>query len=89
MALQELVDRIPTRGLQNLVDRIPTTDRALQSFGLTRTNATSISPQMVGVFALGMLVGASIALLLTPVSGRELRARVQEQVNGHEEHQTN
>jgi hypothetical protein len=74
--------------LQDLADRIPTTDRALQSVGLMRTSTVPVSPQMVGAFALGVLVGAGIALLLTPISGRELRARVQEQVNGHDaEHQ--
>lgn len=70
--------------LQDIVDRIPTTDRALQSLGLMRTSTGSVSPQVIGAFALGVLVGAGIALLLTPVSGPELRARVQEQVNGHD-----
>jgi len=75
--------------LQDLVDRIPTTDRALQSFGLMRTSTLPVSSQVVGAFALGVLIGAGLALLLTPISGRELRARVQEQVNGHDaEHQT-
>lgn len=39
----------------------------------------------LGVFSLGLLVGAGVALLLAPKSGRELREDVRNRVQGSEE----
>lgn len=47
------------------------TDDVLSSVGL-QTKSSPV-PGMVGMFGLGMLVGAGIALLLAPKPGSELR----------------
>jgi gas vesicle protein len=48
--------------------------------GLVRATPTTTAVQGLGLFALGIVVGGAVALLVTPVTGREFRERVQERV---------
>lgn len=74
--------------IHDLVSLLPSPDRTLRSVGLVRTSQTSLVAQSLGTFGLGILVGAGVALLLAPMTGRELREKVQErlhaQMNGHD-----
>lgn len=66
--------------IQELVSLLPSTDRTLRSMGLSRTSQASIAAQSLGAFGIGLLVGAGVALLLAPMTGREFREKVQEQL---------
>jgi hypothetical protein len=65
------VDRITDR----ISDRIQP-DQILHSLGLRRMNESHLSETVLpalAIFGAGLLVGAAIALMTTPKSGRELR----------------
>lgn len=67
--------------VQDLLALIPSPDRALRSVGLRRM-PHFIEGQTLGILGLGLVVGASIALLFAPMTGRELRESVQKQMKG-------
>jgi hypothetical protein len=65
------VDRIKDR----ISDKIDT-DHVLHTLGLRRMNESHLSDTILpalAIFGAGLLVGAGIALMTTPKSGRELR----------------
>jgi hypothetical protein len=70
--------------LQDIVKSISSPDRSLRSVGLVRASQTYGPLNALSVFALGLVIGAGLALLLAPLSGPELRKRVQEGVNGRD-----
>lgn len=55
-------------------------DQYLRTVGLTRASQTQHAAQTVAVFTLGMAIGAGVALLFAPSSGRELRERVRNEL---------
>jgi len=63
------------RNLQNL----PTTEDIIRALGLEtrRSHASDIVPS-VALFGAGLLVGAGLALLFAPTTGRELREEISE-----------
>ncbi|HTF33813.1 MAG TPA: hypothetical protein VK714_08955 [Myxococcota bacterium] len=70
--------------LQDIVKNISSPDRSLRSVGLVRASQTYGALNALSAFALGLVIGASLALLLAPLSGPELRKRVQAGVNGRD-----
>jgi hypothetical protein len=70
--------------LQEIVKNISSPDRSLRSVGLVRASQTHGALNALSAFALGLVIGAGLALLLAPLSGPELRKRVQEGVNGRD-----
>lgn len=57
-------------------------DDVLHALGLERKrSAASKMMPMIGIFGAGLLVGAGIALLLSPKSGREVRDAIGGAVN--------
>ena len=69
MTTKELLDRIPSRDeLSNLLGLAPRND-----------SAEAVS-SAVGLFAIGILVGAGLALLFAPKPGQELRQQIGERV---------
>jgi hypothetical protein len=69
--IMSYVDRIRDR----ITDKIDT-DHLLHTLGLRRMNESHLSETVLpalAIFGAGLLVGAGIALMTTPKSGRELR----------------
>lgn len=61
-------------------------DDLLRYVGLqTKRSATEWILPSLGLFGLGMLVGAGVALLTAPKSGRELREELRERAQGANE----
>jgi hypothetical protein len=71
--------------LQDIIKNLSFPDRSLRSIGLMRVNRTHDVVPAFSAFGLGLMIGAGLALLLAPMSGPELRKRVQESVNGHDD----
>lgn len=71
--------------LQDVVKNISLPERGLRSVGLQRVSQTHSALHALTGFALGLLIGAGLALLLAPMSGPEMRKRVQEGTNGDED----
>lgn len=58
-----------------------TREELLAALGLEeKRSARARALETIGAFSVGMLVGAGAALLLAPMSGAELRARIVERV---------
>jgi len=74
--------------LQRITKNLSFPDRSLRSIGLVRVKRTYDGVQALSAFGLGLMIGAALALLLAPRSGRDLRKRVQESVNGNDEQMT-
>ena len=71
---KELAKHLPDLSRQ-VVNQVPTsTDDLIRLIGLQRqrTAADALLPSMA-LFGAGLLVGAGLALLLAPTSGKELR----------------
>ena len=71
--------------LQDVVRNISFPERGLRSVGLQRVSQTHSALHAFTAFALGLVIGAGLALLLTPMSGPEMRKRVQEGIDGDED----
>ncbi len=71
--------------LHDVVRNISFPDRGLRSVGLQRMRRTHGVLHALSAFALGMLIGAGLAVLLAPISEPEMRKRVRERVNGDRE----
>ncbi len=67
--------------LLRTTDLLPTADRGLRSLGLVRVARSYDGTQAAAAFLLGALVGAGIALLAAPMTGRELRDRVRDRLD--------
>lgn len=58
-------------------------DEILKLVGLqTRSSATDFMLPSMGIFAVGVLVGVGVGLLLAPKPGRELRDELRESIRG-------
>jgi hypothetical protein len=69
--------------MSKLAGNLPAADdiiRALGLQGLQRRNSTEMVPSLA-LFGAGLLVGAGLALLLAPTSGRELREEITERAS--------
>ena len=65
--------------LSKLAGNMPTADDVIRALGLQQYRPRSSSNEMVpslALFGAGLLVGAGLALLLAPTSGRELREEI-------------
>jgi len=71
--------------LAEIVKRIPSADRNLRSVGLVPASEAYGGGSAVAAFALGLVIGGGLALLYAPMSGREMRQRVREEVEGQAE----
>ncbi|MEA2626383.1 MAG: hypothetical protein QOD06_2428 [Candidatus Binatota bacterium] len=66
---------------KELLDRLPTRDEISSLMGLAPQRDSETVASAVGVFAIGILVGAGLALLFAPKPGQELRDQIGERVN--------
>jgi hypothetical protein len=67
-------------GLRDATSRLPSGEDLLGSVGLSyRRSATEALIATLGAFALGAAVGATIALLMAPRSGAEMRGQLRQQ----------
>jgi hypothetical protein len=64
---------------KELSRNLPSTEELIRALGLHagRSNGSDIIPS-VALFGAGLLVGAGLALLFAPLSGRELREEIGE-----------
>jgi hypothetical protein len=64
---------------KELTRNLPSTEEIIRALGLQarRTNGSDVVPS-VALFGAGVLVGAGLALLFAPTSGRELREEIGE-----------
>jgi hypothetical protein len=66
------------RNLPELTRNLPSTEDILRALHLqTRRNGSDVVPS-IALFGAGLLVGAGLALLFAPSSGRELREELGE-----------
>lgn len=67
------------RNLPEFTRNLPSSEEIIRALGLhaRRSNGTDIVPS-VALFGAGLLVGAGLALLFAPTSGRELREELTE-----------
>jgi hypothetical protein len=69
------------RSASNLIAQLPNGHEILAALGLeTRRSISTEVVQAVSLVGLGMVIGAGLALVLAPKSGRELRDAVGERV---------
>jgi hypothetical protein len=64
---------------KELSRNLPSTEELIRALGLRagRSNGSEVIPSLA-LFGAGLLVGAGLALLFAPVSGRELREEIGE-----------
>ena len=64
---------------KDLTRNLPSTEEIIRALGLQsrRSNGSDIVPS-VALFGAGLLVGAGLALLFAPTTGRELREELTE-----------
>ena len=67
---------------QQLGTRLPERDELLNWIGLQQRNANETAFTMIGVFALGTVVGGALALLFAPKPGHQLRHDLGERLDG-------
>jgi len=70
--------------MSKLAGNLPAADdiiRALGLQGLQRRNSGTDMVPSLALFGAGLLVGAGLALLLAPTSGRELREEITERAS--------
>jgi hypothetical protein len=66
------------RNLPSHLPHLPSTDEIIRALGLqSRRSGSDIVPS-IALFGAGLLVGAGLALLFAPSSGRELREEIGE-----------
>lgn len=79
--VKDLVDTLQSLRTKDLTDNLPSRDQIAEALGLaTRSRATDALGGF-GLFAVGVLVGAGLALLFAPKSGDELREDLGERVS--------
>ena len=62
---------------KDLTRNLPSADDVIRALGLQTRSKSEVMPSMA-LFGAGLLVGAGLALLLAPTSGRELREEIGE-----------
>ncbi len=62
-------------------DHIPSTDEILRAIGAGGSRRNSDAVSTIALFGAGLLVGAGLAVLFTPVSGGELREQLNEKTD--------
>ncbi len=69
------------RTASNLIGQLPNRHEVLAALGLeTRRSVSADVIQALGFVAAGAIVGASLAILLTPKSGPQMRSELRERV---------
>jgi hypothetical protein len=68
--------------ISKLAGSMPAAEDIIRALGLQqrRSSTTDMVPSLA-LFGAGLLVGAGLALLLAPTSGRELREEITERAN--------
>jgi len=81
--LKDLTDTLQSLRTKDLTASMPTREQIAEALGLAtqRSRTTEIFGGF-GLFAMGILVGAGLALLFAPKSGDELREELGERVSG-------
>lgn len=59
--------------MKDLANSLPSSDEIIRALGLQTRRAQSDVMPSVALFGAGILVGAGLALLFAPTTGRELR----------------
>ena len=81
--LKDLTDTLQGLRAKDLTESMPTREQIAQALGLaTQRSRTTETFGGFGLFAMGILVGAGLALLFAPKSGDELREEIGERVTG-------
>jgi len=78
-SLKDLSDALQGLRFKDVTDNMPTRDQVADALGLS-TSRTTDTVGAVGLFAMGLLVGAGLALLFAPKAGSELREELGERV---------
>jgi len=69
--------------ITEVLDRLPSRDELLSALGPARAATPRASvAEAVGLFAAGMVVGAAVTALFTPVSGPRARAEIARKARG-------
>src|SRR5689334_5926419 len=79
-SLKDLGDALQNLRLKDVTDNMPNRDQIANALGLAPSR-TSEATSAVGMFAVGLLVGAGLALLFAPKAGSELREELGERVS--------
>jgi len=80
-SLKDLTDALQGLRLKDVTDNMPDRDQIANALGLTTTSRTAETTGAIGLFAIGVLVGAGLALIFAPKSGSELREELGERVS--------
>lgn len=68
--------------ISKLAGSMPATDDIIRALGLQqRRHVSSDLAPSLALFGAGLLVGAGLALLLAPTTGRELREEITDRAN--------
>lgn len=71
---------LTTRSVKEVTNTLPSAEEIIRALGIrTRSSSSEVIPG-VALFGAGILVGAGLALLFAPTSGRELREEITEKV---------
>jgi hypothetical protein len=75
--------------LQSILDRLPSREdviRGLHISSLQGRHRDSLTIELMSVFGAGLMVGAAVALMLAPRTGRELRSDIRDRATqlGHD-----
>ena len=80
-SLKDLGDALQSLRMKDVTDSMPSRDQIADALGLARSRGTDTTGA-IGLFAVGLLVGAGLALLFAPKAGSELREELGERVSG-------
>jgi len=59
------------------MQRIPSADQALEAIGLHRESRLNGRSSLIGMFALGLAIGAGLALVFAPLASARIEAEAK------------
>ena len=68
--------------IEDILGTLPTREDIANAIAGQTRNASGDVLSALGIFGAGMLLGAGLAILLTPKTGQELRVELAEAFNG-------
>ena len=79
-SLRDLSDALQNMRLKDVTDNMPSRKQVANALGLAPSRTVETTGA-IGLFAIGVLVGAGLALVFAPKSGSELREELSERVS--------
>lgn len=67
--------------MKELAGNLPSSDEIIRALGLHARHSHNDVMPSVALFGAGILVGAGLALLFAPTTGRELRSEISSKAN--------